>query len=66
MKTQNGHFEIVCATKSGERTFWTRIGAAFPLKNGHGYRVKMNFVPTSKEAEIMLLPLGAKADVEEQ
>ena len=40
MTTQANHLEILSVTAQGQRTVWTRIGTAFPTKDGKGYRLK--------------------------
>ena len=62
----NQHLEILCAENNGKRTYSTRIGTAFPTKDGKGYRLKLSYVPTSADAEIVLLPPKPKAEAEEQ
>lgn len=31
--------------KRGEKTFWTKIGSAFPNKNGPGYQIVLDALP---------------------
>lgn len=62
----NQHLEILCAEQNGKRTYWTRIGTAFPTKDGKGYRLKLSYMPAFPEAEIVLLPPKPKAEAEEQ
>lgn len=51
-----GHLEIMAATERNDRSRWTRVGTAFPTKDGQGYRLKLDFVPTSPETSLILLP----------
>lgn len=53
---QNPYLEILATTKRKGRTTWTRVGTAFPTKNGDGYRLKMAFFPIDPEAELVILP----------
>jgi hypothetical protein len=46
-------------TKSGEKSFWNEIGAAWKTKNG-GYSIKLHAVPVN--GEIVLLPPKEKED----
>lgn len=50
------HLEIMAATERKGRTYWTRVGSAFPTQDGQGYRLKLDFVPTGSETSLMLLP----------
>ncbi|MFQ6540030.1 MULTISPECIES: hypothetical protein [Aphanothece] len=54
MNTQN--YEILAGQKGGERTYWTRIGTAFPTRDGKGFRLKLNFIPAAAETDILVLP----------
>lgn len=43
-KTQR--LEALAPTKgSDERTYWRKVGVAFPLKNREGYSLKLDFMP---------------------
>jgi hypothetical protein len=57
MNTQ--HLEILSAEQNVTRTFWTRIGTAFLTKEGKGYRLKLSYLPTSPDANVLLLPARA-------
>jgi hypothetical protein len=53
-------FKVVYGiVQRGERTFWTRIGAAFPNRDG-SINVALDFLPASPE--IMLHIRDPKAD----
>jgi hypothetical protein len=52
----NTHLDILSAVKRGENTYWTRIGTAFPTKEGKGYRLSLDYFPVSPGAEFILLP----------
>jgi hypothetical protein len=43
-----------------KQTRWTDIGAAWPVKDGKGLKVKLDAIPTS--GEIILLPNEPKAE----
>lgn len=60
MTTQQERLDVLAVTKRGEKSTWTRIGAAFPTKAGEGYRLKLSFFPAAAETEILLLPPKAK------
>lgn len=53
------HLEILAAETNGKRTFWTRIGTAFPTKDGKGYRLMLKYLPTSGDTQVLLLPAKA-------
>lgn len=43
-KTQR--LEALAATKgSNDKTYWRKVGVAFPLKNREGYSLKLEFMP---------------------
>ncbi|MEZ5551526.1 MAG: hypothetical protein R3E82_11595 [Pseudomonadales bacterium] len=44
-------------TENGDKTFWTRVGAAWPNKKG-GFQVRLEAVPVN--GELVLLPPRAK------
>jgi hypothetical protein len=41
--------DAICGTKSkdGQKTYWTKVGSAFPNKNG-GYTLYLDYVPTGR------------------
>lgn len=67
MTTQDSanHLEIMAATERNGRSYWTRVGTAFPTKDGQGYRLKLDFVPTASETSLMLLPPRPAQEAEE-
>lgn len=38
-------FTLYCVTGEGEKAFWSRIGAAWPHKDGNGYSIKLESIP---------------------
>ena len=53
---------------SEDKTKWTRIGVAFPLKKRAGYSVRLEFLPVPKDKAyefILVEPGDKKDDVEE-
>ena len=63
------YLEILTDETDGKRTFWSRIGTAFPTKDGRGYRLKINLIPLGSNPEILMLPPkseAAKPESEEQ
>jgi hypothetical protein len=50
-------------TENGKKTYWTRIGAAWPNKKG-GYQVKLETIPVN--GELVLLPPKATEKTEGQ
>ena len=49
-------FVIKHARESGGKKFWTRIGVAWPIRTGGGYRLQLDYIPTSAGNDIYLLP----------
>ena len=39
--------------KGGEQTVWCRCGMAFPLKNGEGFTILLNTLPTNGKLVLM-------------
>lgn len=69
MTEQTTYLEILSVTKVDKKSIWSRIGTAFPTKDGRGYRLKITLIPQGQNSEIlMLLPRSAamKPDREEQ
>jgi len=59
---------IAIITFGEEKTKWTKIGAAFPLKKRSGYSVRLEFLPVPKEKcyeFILVEPEEKKEDDEE-
>ncbi len=54
--------DVVCAQKRGEKTYWNRIGSAWPAKSGTGYNVVLFAVPASQEGEyrFSIFPVDAE------
>lgn len=50
------YLEILSIETDGKRTFWSRIGTAFPTKDGNGYRLKLNLIPQGASPDILMLP----------
>lgn len=46
--------------REGEKGFWTRVGAAWPAKNGNGFNIQLDAVPL--DGRIVLLPATEKKD----
>jgi hypothetical protein len=43
-----------------EKGFWTRVGAAWPTKNGNGFSIQLDAVPL--DGRIIVLPATEKKD----
>lgn len=50
---------LVCREKNG-RTFWTKIGAAFPNRDGVGYTLQLDANPI--DGKIILRPRRERQD----
>jgi hypothetical protein len=61
MKT---HLEAFAFREDKRRTYWTRIGAAFPNKNGEGFSILLDAMPASRDGRytIVVRPPKAKDD----
>jgi hypothetical protein len=44
---------VYAVTKTGERSFWNAIGAAWVHKDGWGFNVKLDYLPLT-DAEIVI------------
>lgn len=66
MKTKYLHAYTV-RTAQDEKSFWTRIGAAFPTKNG-GAVIVLDALPSSQEGQykILLFPPKPKGKQKEK
>lgn len=65
MTEPSTHLEILGVTKRSEKNTWSRIGTAFPTKDGKGYRLLLDFIPVKDTTEIVLLPPKDKLDGDE-
>ena len=59
------YVDVNSSIRRGKRTYWTRIGAAFPTKDGKGFRLHLDYFPASPDAEIVLLPPKPKEGEEQ-
>ena len=57
--TSKPTFAIMHAQERGDRKFWSKIGAAWPTKSGDGYRLQLDYIPTTG-GDIYLLPWDDK------
>lgn len=47
---KNERLEALAPTKgTGEKTYWRKVGVAFPLKNRPGYSLRLEFMPVPTE-----------------
>ena len=48
--SQQTHLDVLaCVSIDENKTKWTRIGVAFPLKKRPGYSVRLEFLPVPKD-----------------
>ena len=59
-KTRPSH-KIYAVRKSGERNYWTEIGAAWPHGDGKGFNLKLEMIPLG-DAEILIRKPRAAAE----
>lgn len=61
-KTQR--LEALAATKgANDKTYWRKVGVAFPLKNREGYSLKLEFMPAPTDGVfefILVVPNAPK------
>ena len=44
------YYEVKAPTKGrDDKTYWLRVGTAFPLKSGDGFSVVLDAIPTATE-----------------
>lgn len=49
-KAQTQRLEALAPTKGAdEKTYWKRVGVAFPLKNREGFSLKLEFLPVPSD-----------------
>ena len=53
---------VYAVTKTGERSFWREIGAAWSHNDGEGFNLKLDYLPLN-DAEIVIRK--PKAELEE-
>lgn len=46
--------DALTVRESNGKSFWTKIGAAFPNKNGAGYIVRLNAMPASVDGQFSI------------
>lgn len=59
------HLDVLASVNIDEnKTKWTRIGVAFPLKKRAGYSVRLEFLPVPKEKayEFIIVEPGERKD----
>lgn len=61
-------YDILTARKSGDKTYWTKIGVAFPLRDRDGFRLVFEALPLpamhdgSIECTAVLMPPKPRDD----
>ena len=48
--------EVLAVIGEGKAAKWTRIGAAWPSKNGQGFSLALDFVPRDPTMRLLMLP----------
>ena len=46
--------DALTVRESNGKSYWTKIGAAFPNRNGGGYMVKLDAMPASNEGQFTI------------
>lgn len=65
MTDKPNYLEVLASVSINEnRSKWTRIGVAFPLKNRSGYSVRLEFLPVPKGRayEFIIVESGQRKD----
>ena len=61
-RTRPTHRVYAVIKKRGhEKGTWLEIGAAWPHRDGKGYGVKLDFIPRSPDAELVIRAIEPKA-----
>ena len=55
----------VVKNDGAEKGSWFELGAAWPHKDGKGYSVKLNLIPLSEDAEIVIRAIEPKSEAQE-
>lgn len=66
MTEQPTYLEILGVIQQGKKKHWNRIGTAFPTKDGTGYRLILDYMPTNSGTDIVLFPPKTKEGGEGQ
>jgi hypothetical protein len=53
--------DAVCVRESNGKSYFTRIGVAFPSRNGNGYSVLLDAMPAPTEGQFKILLMEPKA-----
>ena len=49
-------YDLIVGRENGERTYWTRIGSAWPAKNGGGFSLTFDALPLpGKDGQVRVL-----------
>lgn len=65
MSDNTNHLDVLAGVRIDEnKTMWTKIGVAFPLKKRAGYSVRLEFlpVPADRAYEFILVEPGERRD----
>lgn len=50
----SGRLDALTVRETDGKSYWTRIGVAFPNRNGPGYMVKLDAVPASTDGQYVI------------
>jgi hypothetical protein len=53
---------VYAVTKTGERSFWNAIGAAWVHADGWGFNVKLDYLPLNNAEIVIRKPKADEAD----
>lgn len=49
----SGRLDVLVVRESNGKSFWTKVGVAFPNRSGEGYTVKLDALPINGELKLM-------------
>jgi hypothetical protein len=57
----NGRLDALAVRESNGKSYFTKIGAAFPSRNGNGYSILLDAIPASVDGQFKILLMEPKA-----
>ena len=64
-QTNRPSHRVYAVTKSGERSNWREIGAAWAHKDGEGFNLKLDYLPLNDAEIVIRKPKADEADASE-
>lgn len=63
--TKQPTHRIYAVTKRGSKNHWQEIGAAWPHTDGHGFNLKLDYLPLNSAELVIREPKAAAAETDE-